>query len=108
MRGDRFAERHVPSRKIHPDAPRFVDNAVENAGMSVDRLCATATPPARGLGGRDRCLFANDADAELGRDVGVQPDLHRRLAERFDRLVEVDPPPLDLQVVPGEEIGDVL
>jgi|RhiMethySRZTD1v2_1073278.scaffolds.fasta_scaffold269645_4 hypothetical protein len=108
MRGDRFAERHVPSSKIHPDAPRFVDNAVENAGMSVDRLCATATPPERGLGGRDRRLFANDADAELGRDVGVQPDLHRRLAECFDRLVEVDPPPLDLHVVPGEEIGDVL
>src|SRR5256885_3444139 len=55
-----------------------------------------------------RALFADDDDFELRRDVVVQPNRHHGLAERLDRLVERDPPALDLDRVPLKELHDVL
>ena len=65
------------------------------------------------LGGRmtpdtPRELLADDAHLELGRDVRVQSDRDGGLAERLDRLVEVNPASLDLDPVLAEEIREVL
>src|SRR3989441_1097063 len=62
--------------------------------------------PARGRA--SRALFADDGDFELRRDVVMEPNRHRGLAERLDRLVQRDPPALDLDPVPLQELHDVL
>src|SRR5260221_13927137 len=71
------------------------------------------TPENRFSGGvscaRRRGLFAaRDADRQLRRDFRMDPNRDMRLAERLDRLVEVDPPTLDLDALASEEFGDVL
>src|SRR2546426_11281800 len=62
--------------------------------------------PARGRA--SRALFADDGDFELRRDVVMEPNRHRGLAERLDRLLPRDPPALDLDPVPLQELHDVL
>src|SRR4026209_3036593 len=57
---------------------------------------------------RPRELPADDAHLELGRDVRVQSDRDGGLAERLDRLVEVNPASLDLAPVLAQEIREVL
>src|SRR2546427_9676664 len=58
--------------------------------------------PARGRA--SRALFADDGDFELRRDVVMEPNRHRGLAERLDRLVQRDPPALALDPVPLQEL----
>src|SRR2546430_16648462 len=57
--------------------------------------------PARGRA--SRALFADDGDFELRRDVVMEPNRHRGLAERLDRLVHRDPPGPDLVPLPPQE-----
>src|SRR2546426_11651296 len=64
------------------------------------------SPPARGRA--SRALFAEDGDFELRRDVVMEPNRPRGLAERLDRLVQRAPPALDLDPVPLQELHDVL
>src|SRR5438132_12370632 len=66
----------------------------------------SAARPARGRAAR--ALFADDGNFELRRDVVMEPNRHRGLAERLDRLVQRDPPALDLDPVPLQELHDVL
>src|SRR5438876_8050850 len=66
----------------------------------------SAARPARGRA--SRALFADDGNFELRRDVVMEPNRHRGLAERLDRLVQRDPPALDLDPVPLQELHDVL
>src|SRR3990172_11994287 len=82
-----------PSRSTAPSTAR-----------SASRLCGGILD-GRSNGGP---LVADDVHSELRRDVLVQPHRDRGLAERLDRLVEVEAPPLDLDAVPREEVDDVL
>src|SRR2546428_11087922 len=54
--------------------------------------------PARGRA--SRALFADDGDFELRRDVVMEPNRHRGLAERLDRLGQRGPPAPRLDPVP--------
>src|SRR3990172_5792803 len=81
-----------PSRSTAPGTAR-----------SASRLCGGI------LDGRSTGdpLVADDVDPELRRDVLVQPHRDRGLAERLDRLLEAEAPPLPLDAVAREEVDDV-
>src|SRR5437867_12552750 len=66
----------------------------------------SAASPARGRA--SRALLADDGNFELSRDVMMEPNRHRGLAERLDRLARRDPPALDLDPVPLQELHEVL
>src|SRR2546427_2525617 len=55
-----------------------------------------------------RALLADDADFQLGDDVGMQADRDGGLAERLDGLIELDALALDLHAVLLEEVDEVL
>src|SRR5687767_2190767 len=87
-------------------------------GQVVEKLCGAREErwsageqrgaPASPAPARNTLLGADDVDAQLGGDVGVEPDRDRVLAERLDRLVERDAPALDAELVLIEERRDVL
>ena len=56
---------------------------------------------------RASLVFPDDPELERGVDAGGEPDLRLVLAERLDRLVELDPTMVDLDIRPLELLGDV-
>src|SRR4051812_5236365 len=53
-------------------------------------------------------LLGNDGDANLGMDLGMQPNGHGVRARRLDRMIQLDLPTVDGVTLPAECIGDVL
>ena len=91
-----------PCKAVHND-PRTGDSRCINVGPE-DR-----DPRGRVINGTAaRYSPRTIVTLQLGGDVGVQSDRHARLAQGLHRLVEVDPPPLDLDSLPLEEVRDVL
>jgi hypothetical protein len=50
----------------------------------------------------------DDGDAKLSVDLGMQPDRHRVLTDRLDRVLQFYSAPVDRMTLAGERIGDVL
>src|SRR4029453_17091147 len=85
---------------------------VHNDPRTGDSRCINVGPedgdPRGRLNTGIAALLADDRDLELRGDVGVESDRHDALAQRLQRLVEMNPAPLDLDPLPLEKFRDVL
>ena len=65
-------------------------------------------PGAQQLRERRHALLPDDYHLELRRHLGMQPDRNHELAEALDGLLDQDPALLDRDVLPRQEVGEIL
>src|SRR5260370_1244371 len=96
------------TRRASAAGPPTNSSWSERRSSSCSVSTSTGWPRLKSRGMRNGALLADDADPELGGDVVVEPHGDGELAQRLDRLVEHDSPPLDLDAVLVQKLRHVL